>query len=71
MRDCDETLVSWVYTMDGLERTDEALEYLDDQPKRISVWMEERRTQKKLYVGSKKIKTAQKHAYEYEGEIDM
>ena len=71
MRDCDDTLVGWVYTMNGLDRTDEALQYLDDQPHRIKVWLDERRKTSKLYVGSKKIKTAQKHAYEYEGEIDM
>ena len=51
MRDTDSQLVEWVYTLDGLGRTDEALRFLEDNPSRIGVWLDERRTLGRLFTG--------------------
>lgn len=62
--------MDWVYIMDGMSRTDEALAYLDEQPLRIAIWVEERRSQGKLYHGKKALQIDKKTTYAYEGEID-
>ena len=71
MRNNDETLIDWVYIMDGLSRIDEALVYLEDHPLRIKIWIDERKNQGKLYHGKKTITIDKKTSYAYEGDIDM
>ena len=71
MRNNDETLVDWIYIMDGLSRIDEALQYLEDSPLRIKIWIDERKNQGKLYHGKKTIQIDKKTSYAYEGDIDL
>ena len=44
LRNYDSSLVAWIYQMDALARTDEALQFLDDNPMRITIWLDERRS---------------------------